>query len=70
MVHFKKRLWQRYGICLDKEEILAIIDNIQNGRAIFVEKQSNRTSSWIVKIEQKNITIIYDRLRKTLVTAL
>lgn len=83
-VHFKKRLAERYGLAINSDSYRQIIAAIQspapvqiklNGheveaRAIFRARQSNRVTAWDIAIEgiSETIPVIYDNLRKTLVT--
>lgn len=68
--HFARRIWYRYGITCTNELIKRIVADIQNGRATFVEKQSHTRSIFVVQINGTDVPLVYDRSRKTLVTAL
>ena len=68
--HFKFRCLQRHGLVITNQQYTKLIENIQIGNAEFIEKQSNRVSVFRVKIDEKNFRVIYDKQRKTLVSAL
>jgi hypothetical protein len=43
---------------------------IQEGEAQFVEKQSNRVSIFQLTYKEKSVKVVYDKLRKTIVSFL
>lgn len=72
-IHFQKRTLQRFGVVLGVSERKAIVDDIQgdNYFCIFIERQSNTRSKYLVRLEGvKPMIVIYDKTRKNLVTAL
>jgi len=72
-IHFQKRSLQRFGVVLGKAERKAIIDDIQGSNyfCIFIERQSNTRSKYLVKLDGvKPMIVIYDKTRKNLVTVL
>lgn len=69
-LHFKKRLKQRYGIEINREGIEYIVRQIQSQNCEFVIKQSLRVTIFDVMYENKKIRVVYDKNRKTLITAL
>ena len=68
--HFQKRLVERVGIMLDSAALSIIIDNIKEGRAVHLYDQSNRVKIKGVKYSDLWLVVVYDRLRKSLVTVL
>lgn len=77
--HFKRRMMERYGLTVNRHEYRFMVEMIQNGEAEFIEKQSNRVSAFWLNLtvddgvgnsEIVRVRVIYDKLRKTLVTAL
>ena len=72
--HFKRRVQQRYGVTIDKRLYRDIIERIQRGEAVPIEKQSLRLTVFGVTIEAEgevvDMRVVYDRDRKTLVTVL
>jgi len=71
--HFKHRLRERYDIEIGDEEIEYYVGLIQTGhqsQVIHLAKQSKRVSFKLLIIRGKTIPVIYDKKRKTLVTAL
>lgn len=69
-VHFKKRARQRYGIKLDSDDVQAIGDMIRRGESQFISKQSNTRTVHKVEFNGSEMIVVYDRLRKTPITAL
>lgn len=68
--HFKKRMYERHGLVIGKNEYNKILNNVKSGDAEFVEKQSLRVSKYIVEYNGIKLIVIYDKQRKTLVTVL
>lgn len=68
--HFRQRLFERYKMVINESQIKTIVSLIQKGKGKLLEKQSNRVKKYSVPFEDKNIVVIYDSIRKTLVTVL
>ena len=68
--HAKKRALQRYGVNLPTTAQAAIVKLIQKGQARWLKTQSNRVTHWAVEWEGKILPVVYDKLRKQLVTVL
>lgn len=68
--HAKRRIRERYGISVNRHQLRDIAEQIRQGRALFVERQSNRVTRWVVEYQGKKILVIYDSLRGNVVTAL
>jgi hypothetical protein len=69
-IHAKKRAFERYGIVLNRPVLNGIIQDIQNNRATFIEKQSNAKSFWFVMVGEQKCRVVYDKNRKTISTFL
>jgi len=69
-IHFKYRVKQRYGLDINRLQRIEIIKMIQHGEAKFLNHQSRRVSKFIVEFKGTQMIVIYDKKRKTLVTAL
>lgn len=70
LIHFKKRLYERYNITLNRQDINNIISLIQHNQATFLGRYSNRLSLFDITYNDLNFRALYDKERKTLVTAL
>lgn len=68
--HFKRRALERFGLHVDKNQYAEIIRMIQAGEGKFVEKQSKRVTVWELEIDDETMRVVYDKHRKTVVTAL
>lgn len=68
IIHFKKRMFERHGLILNKEQINEITKIITDGKSNFVKKQSNRIVIHDVIYNDKTMRIVYDKLRKLPVT--
>lgn len=68
--HAKMRASERFGINFSKQIHDEVIKTIQDGKAKFVEKQSNRITLFDVLVEGKECRVVYDKERKTIVTFL
>lgn len=69
-IHVKRRFMERFGINLSRNKRIEIIKAIQNGKATFIKKESNRISLFDVDIEHQVVRVAYDNLRKEIVTAM
>lgn len=65
-----KKTRQRFGIEANKTDLDNIIEQIESGRAIFIEKQSNRVSAFLVELKDIKMAVIYDKQRNMVVTCL
>jgi len=68
IIHFKRRMYERQGIVLNKEKINEICKLIQTGQSTFVLKQTNRIVIHDILYDGKVLRIVYDKLRKLPVT--
>ena len=68
--HAYRRLKQRFGIILTDELHKEFIKKIISSEGKFVEKQSCRVSVWDVKYEGQTIRLVYDKVRKVIITCL
>ena len=69
--HFKRRLRERYGISINRHEYREIVEWIQEApHKNRLEQQSNRVTVWLVPIQGVNVPVVYDKQRKTAVSAL
>ncbi|MDO8640845.1 MAG: hypothetical protein Q7R33_04825 [Nitrosarchaeum sp.] len=69
-VHFQRRMIERQGTFLDPQSVIAIIRKIQSGESLHLRTQSNRVTIKGVKHNEKWFVVVYDKLRKSLVTIL
>lgn len=69
-VHFKNRVKQRYGLEINRLHRIEMIKMIHEGKVKFLEHQSRRVSKFQINFNGVNMIVIYDKYRKTLVTAL
>jgi len=69
-IHAKSRFFERHDILLTKDLHKELINNIQNGKAKFVKKQSNRVTLWDIDFTDKLIRVVYDKHRKLIITTL
>ncbi len=68
--HFKRRLRERFGVNVSKHKLKQIIQKIQKGDAVFIRRQSLRTTIWEVEVEGEVARVVYDAKRHTVVTAM
>jgi hypothetical protein len=47
-----------------------IVESIQKGKATLIEKQSNRVRLYVVEVRSTEIKVVYDKIRKQVITAL
>ena len=68
--HLARRMNTRFGIHLTDELLKSMLTRIQNGKAHFVEKQSNRVSLFKLEVQGEMLVLVYDKERKSIVTAM
>ena len=61
--HFRQRCFERLGTMYDQGHLLNLL---HSGKMQFLHRQSNRTTLW----KMDNAIFVYDKNRKTFVTAL
>lgn len=65
--HGLRRLRERLG--LNSADYVEIVKMIQEGNAKFVDRQSNRITIFDVEYKGMKARIVYDKIRKNIVTA-
>jgi len=68
--HARGRAMRRYGIFLNRDRRVAIIEAIQSGRSVHVNKITNRLSLHFVNLEGVCLPIVYDKTRQSIATVL
>lgn len=69
--HAIKRAKQRFDLCLTKQNLIEIVRNIQNNiDCVFIKKQSNRISLFVITYKDQQYRVVYDKERKSIVTFL
>ena len=68
--HMKRRTLQRFGIELNRHDLADIVATIRAGKSEFIDRRSNRTARHRIKFKDASMDVIYDNIRKTVVTAL
>jgi hypothetical protein len=70
-LHAGLRAGVRYGVTISPQENELLAERIQKRDEVeFLERQSKRVTVWLVKHEGKEIPVVYDKQRKTIVTVL
>jgi hypothetical protein len=69
-VHAKRRAYERYGLTLNRLDLRGMVQQIQGGRAVFVERESLRLTRWIVVVHDLHVTVVFDAQRHAIVTCL
>lgn len=71
--HAKRRMFERFGVTINRRDLCELAEAIQEGRAEFYSRQSRRITKWIVRgfygIPDP-ILAVYDTLRGTVVTVM
>jgi len=68
--HAYVRAAQRYDVSLDEQQQAEIVESIQCGECVFIERQSHNRTLWRVTVSDRVIGVVYDRKRKCLVTVI
>ena len=67
-LHFKKRLYQRFDIIINRHEYKELCDAAEDSKMI--HKISESRDKRLIKIRDQDIICVYDKIRKRLVTCL
>lgn len=68
IAHAKRRMLERVGYVVGESSLNSIVNQIRGGKAKFVRRSSNRVTVWDVVYEEKKLRVVYDKLRKSIVT--
>jgi len=68
--HAKRRALQRFGLTLNSDQLQALSRMIRAGRSECIERESNRVSVHRLEWQGCVVVVVYDRLRKQIVTFL
>ena len=68
--HAKIRAFERYGLTLNKSEMQQLASQVKKNKAKAIKQITNRVSLAIVTWKDIDYPVIYDRMRKTIVTFL
>jgi hypothetical protein len=68
--HARKRAEERYGLKFTKSIRIQAVKDIQEGKALFIAKESNVRTRWNIVIGGTNYPIVYDNKRHAIVTFL
>lgn len=69
-LHASRRALERYDVSLLMNDIKNIITLIQNGHAKFIKRTSRARAIFVINYMEKDMFVIYDRTRKSIVTFL
>lgn len=69
-IHFKRRLRERYGIRINRNAYRELVDRVLLGETTYIFKQSNTRTIHRMIICNKSVIVVYDSMRRELVTAL
>lgn len=70
IAHAKKRAAERYGLVLNRREYMEVVNLIQDGKAQFMYRTSNRLAVFSLTYMETDVVVVYDKQRKTVVTFL
>jgi hypothetical protein len=70
MRHAQRRALERYSIFCSLADLMEIRDLIQSQKGNLVERQSLRVTVWDVDYKGTEIRVVYDNVRKSIVTFL
>lgn len=68
--HMRARALQRYGIFLNRDLRVGIIDAIQNSKSVYVRDMNNRLTLHFVKVKGQVLPVVYDKSRQSIATVL
>ena len=69
-LHFRKRLFERYGLLVNKQELRNINILIKSGKAKHILTESCSRSHFLVEVKNTPVYVVYNKNLHTCVTAL
>lgn len=66
--HVIRRFKERFGLIVNRKEIMGLVKIIQDGQGEFLEKVSNSRKVWRLNFSGRNVVCVYDNSRGNLVT--
>ncbi len=69
-IHAKRRFLERHGIEFTAKKEQFFVDQIQSGKATFIQKRTNRISIFEVIYDGKPYQVAYDKHRHSIATVL
>ena len=73
VVHSQRRAIERYRLYLSEADIQGIVRGIQKKnsiKAVFLKRQSERVTLWMVEWKGQNLFVCYDNTRQSISTVL
>ena len=68
--HAKRRARERYHLDINRFVYKTIIADILSGKAKKLEKQTHRVTTYLIRIEDEEYPIAFDKIRKEIITFL
>lgn len=68
--HAKKRAFERYGLILNREDLMIIADLIRQNKACLIYRSSRRITVWQLSYKSTEVVLVYDKFRHEIVTFL
>ena len=68
--HARRRFGERMGVTLTRKMHHDLVQRIREGKATFVERQSNRITLWRMNVKGESCVVVYDKARGNIVTVL
>ena len=69
-VHAKKRLYERYGFEVNRQEYKEICEKVRSNDGWFLKRLTGRLSLWLVCFKGEYLFTVYDKHRKQITTFL
>jgi hypothetical protein len=68
--HVRRRALARFGFEPTRDEIDAVVRQIQHGDLVLIDRQSTTVTRWFATMRDSRVAVVYDSARKTLRTVL
>lgn len=68
--HVRRRASQRYDIDLSRADLNLLVERIERGKAILLQRDSDGADIFLISYRGKRLPVVYDNKRKNLVTIL
>jgi len=69
-LHCKRRALERFGLALNHKDLAIMARMIQDHKGDFIKRRSCRITLWKLNYKDMEMTAVYDKNRKSVVTVM
>jgi hypothetical protein len=69
-LHCKRRALERFGLRLNRKDLINMVTLIKRGEGKFLKRRSNRVTLWKINYKDNDMIAVYDKLRNNIITVM